>query len=285
MANTIANVYIQTFDRNVRFLAQQTYSKFLPLCQTKPGPSSKHNFERVGTLSASTKAGRAVASPVNDTPWSRRVVTPVTKHAGDLIEPEDAVQMLIDPASNITKVIAMAMARAIDDIIIAAATGNAVDGAGGNNAFPAGQVVGDGTGAISLALATQVQEKFLTNDIDADVPKTIVIGPVQARQLLAITQATSADYVNAKALSEKGVVENWLGFRWMVSTRLAIAAGVISCLAVTDRALGWLMDKDIWSRAEEDPSRSFAVQVYSAFTGGAVRVEDEQIVHFKLLNS
>jgi hypothetical protein len=76
MANTVANVFVQTFERNVRFLAQQKGSRLLAWCQKKTEQSTKHNFERVGKLTAVTKAGRAVASPVNDTPFDRRVVTP-----------------------------------------------------------------------------------------------------------------------------------------------------------------------------------------------------------------
>jgi hypothetical protein len=81
-------------------------------------------------------------------------------------------------------------------------------------------------------------------------------------------------------------VKNWLGFNWLVSNRLTVPlAGQLSCLAFTMRALGFDMKKDIWARVAEDPSVSFAQRVYSAFTGGATRVEDEHIVHFKLLNS
>ena len=81
----------------------------------------------------------------------------------------------------------MAMRRATDDIIIAAATGTALDGGGGSNAFPAGQVVGDGTGEISFDMVTEVQEKFMANDIDPDVPKCFVVGPKQVRRLMQLT--------------------------------------------------------------------------------------------------
>jgi hypothetical protein len=287
MANTVANVFVQTFERNVRFLAQQKGSRLLAWCQKKTEQSTKHNFERVGKLTAVTKAGRAVASPVNDTPFDRRVVTPTTKHVGDLVEPEDIVQMLVDPVSAITVAISYALGRAIDDLIIAACTGNALDGAGATPALPAGQVVGDGTQAISLNLVTQVMQQFLVNDIfPEDGEKVMVVGPVQARQLLNLVQATSRDYVDVKALADTGMVKNWMGFTWLLSNRLTVpAAGQLSCLAFTQRAMGFNMQKDIWARVAEDPSVSFAQRVYSAFTGGAVRVEDEHIVHFKLLNS
>jgi hypothetical protein len=286
MANTVSNVYVQAFERTVRFLAQQKGSKLRKYCQVKTEPGSKYNWERVGKLTATTKAGRAQASPVNDTPFDRRVATLATKHAGDLVEPEDINQMLVDPVSAISQALGMAMGRALDDIVIAAATGAALDGAGGTPAFPAGQLVGDGTGAISLLLASTVGQVFMTNDIDPDVRKVMVIGPVQARQLLSITQATSSDYQNAKALATNGFVASWLGFDWIYSTRLTVpAGGQLSCLCFSEMAMGLLISKDIWAQVAQDPSRSFAYQVYSAFTAGSVRVEDEHIVHLKVLNS
>jgi hypothetical protein len=287
MANTVANAYVLTFEQNVRFLAQQKMSKFRPFCQYRGETSKSHNWDRVGLITATTKAGRAVASPVNDTPYTRRADAQATKHAGDLIEPEDVVQMLSDPASNTTKAIAMAMGRAMDAIIIAAATADTQsDGAGGTVAFPAGQKLGDGTTPITLDFIASVNQIFMTNDIEPDVPKVFFVGPVQVRQMIEIDKATSSFYVNAKALAEKGMVTDWMGFTWVFSNLLTVpAAGQLTCLAFSEMALGLHVTKDIWAKVAEDPSVSFATRVYSAFTAGAARVEDQHIVAATLLNS
>lgn len=292
MANTVSNAFVSTFEANVRFLAQQKGSKLRQFCQYRGQNSKNHNWDRVGKLTATTKAGRAVASPVNDTPYSRRTDAQVTKHAGDLIEPEDIVQMLSDPTSNTTTAISYAMGRAFDALIIAAATGNAVDGTGANVAFnnggtPAGtQLVGDGTSAITLDLVAQVTQVFMLNDIEPDTPKVAVVGPVQVRQLIEIDKATSTFYVNAKALAENGMVKNWMGYTWIFSNLLTVSvAGTLDALFFSEMALGLHVTKDIWAMVAQDPSRSFAWQVYSAFTGGAVRVEDEHLVAGRFLNS
>lgn len=292
MANTVANAYVQTFEANVRFLAQQKGSKLRQFCQFRGETSKNHNWDRVGLLSATTKAGRAVASPVNDTPYSRRTDAQVTKHAGDLIEPEDINQMLSDPANNTTRALAMAMGRAMDALIIAAATGNATDGAGAAVAFnnggtPAGtQLVGDGTQAITLDSIAQVTQLFMRNDIEPDQAKVAIIGPVQVRQMVEMEKATSTFYVNAKALAESGMVTNWMGYTWIFSNLLTVpAAGQLDCLFFSEMALGLHVTKDIWAQVAQDPSRSFAWQVYSAFTAGAVRVEDEHLVAHRVLNS
>ena len=290
MANTIPNVYIQTFEKNVRFLAQQKGSKLRPYVQMRGGDlGEKHNWERVGTIEATTKTGRGVQSPILDTPFSRRVATPVTKHAGDLVEPEDVVQMLVDPASSITTAMGYAMGRAVDDLIIAAATGTALDGQGNANAIPAAQL-NPGTlqnTAISLSAVSQVQKLFLSNNIDPEVKKVAVVSPGQMENLLQIDKATSMFFVNQKALAEEGIIKNWMGFDWIVSNRLLQynSGASTRCLFFSENALGFMMNKDIWTRAEENPDKSFAWQIYSAFTGGAVRVEDEHMVAVDFLNA
>lgn len=286
MAITISNAYIQTFENNVRHLAQQTEAKLRGTVQERGVSSNKHNWERLGTLTASEKTSARTATPTQDAAWDRRVSLAKTYHIGTSSELEDPVQMLVDPNSNLTKAISMGMKRQIDDIIIAAATGDALDGAGSPVTFPAGQKLGTGAEVISFDLITQVQELFMQNDIDPSVPKTAVIGPTQVRKLLQLTEQTSADYVHREALQKltsTGIVPNWMGFRWIMSNRLLVpSATELSCLFYTDQAIGMQVNTDISTKVAQDPSLSFAWRLYAHMTCGAVRVEDEQIVHLHL---
>ena len=283
MAITIDNAYIQTFEQNVRHIAQQKVAKLRGTTQQKSESSEKHNWEILGTLDASEKTSARTATPEQDAAWSRRVSLAKTYHIGTSTELEDPVQMLVDPNSNLTKAIAMGMNRRVDDVIIAAATGTALDGAGASNTFPAGQVLGGATVVIDFDYVTSVQELFMQNDIDPDVHKYFVVGPTQIRKLMAEATQTSSDYVSAQRLLSYGIVPNWLGFTWINSTRLlAPGAGEISCLAFTDAALGCNINLDISVKVAQDPSISFAWRIYSHMTLGAVRVEDEQIIHCHL---
>lgn len=285
MAITIDKVYIQTFERNVRYLAQQADTRLRRFVTEKATDGQKHNWERLGSGEASLKAAARVATPTSDLPWSRRVSLAQTYHMGETVEQEDVVQMLIDPNSNVSAAIANGMKRKIDDILIAAATGTALNGDGTTSAFPAGQVVGDGTGVISIDNILEVQEKFYKNDIDPDESKVMVISPTVQRKLMSLMEVTSGDYQNSKALAT-GMLPNWMGFDWVVSNRLLIpAAGQISCLAFTKRALGFQVNRDITAKVAEDPSLSFAWRIYAHMTMGAVRTEDEHIVHLKVKNA
>lgn len=287
--SSIANVYIQTFERNLRHLAQQSRTKLRSYVIERATNGQYHNWERLGPSNATQKTGRLVNTPVADVPWSRRRSAAQNWHNGDSTEQEDPVQMLVDPNSNITMNLAMSMRRAVDDVLITAATGDATDGAGGAVTFPASQKVDDPTNPISFDHVTQVQEKFLMQDIDPDVPKVFVVGPTQVRKLMQLTEQTSKDYVRAglDQLSQTGIVPNWMGFTWIMSTRLTNGgtAGKKACLAFTRRALGLQVNRDITARIGEDPTKSFAWRIYCFMTMGAVRVEDEQIVWLQVDDS
>lgn len=281
MANSISNVYIETFENNVRHLAQQSIARLRPYVTERGSGGEKHNWERLSAGVASLKSGVRQTTPFQDLPWSRRVSVAATYDAGETTEQEDPVQMLVDPNSNLALNLAMSMRRQVDDVLIAAAGGTALDGDGTANAFPAGQVVGDGTAPISFDNITEVLEVFMSNDIENDVPKVAIVGPTQVRKLMQLTENTSKDYVRRglDELSTTGMVPNWLGFTWIMSTRLNIpTATELDCLFFTRRAIGLQFNRDITARIAEDPSRSFAWVIYCFMTLGAVRVEDEHIV-------
>jgi hypothetical protein len=192
----------------------------------------------------------------------------------------------VDPNSGIATAIAKGMRRAVDAKIITAATSASRNGDGGAVNFVAGQILGDHTAEISFDFVSQVFELFAGNEL-IDEDKCFVIGPKQLRKLQGMVEYTSSDYVNLKALAEKGYTPNWLGFTWILHNGLGASggAGTIDCFAMTRRAIGLHVAKDIWAEAAVRADKSMAVQIYAAMTMGAVRVEDEQLVWAKLADT
>lgn len=282
---TVEQVHIETYEDNIRYLAQQMESRVRPWCMERGTEAGGHNWERIGAADATAKTpvggptGRNVATPEDNYPFSRRRSTPATWHTGDTTEPEDIVKVLIDPNSSIATSQAMAIKRAIDDELFDAAERAADDGNGGTVALPAGQQIGTGTTAITFDSVTETTEKFAENDVDPDERKVYFISPAQARKLLQLTEATSGDYNPDHPLASKGYVESWMGYTWVTSTRLnSPGAGEVNCLAMTRKALGLQVNEDVTARVMEDPTISFAWRIYCRATFGAVRVEDEHIV-------
>ena len=291
MATDIDKVYISTFERTLRHLAQQAITRLRPFVTERSGEGKDHAWERLSASTSTSKAAGLVATPSTGGTYSRRLSIAATEHAGDTTQQEDIVQMLIDPNSNQAMLLAMAIRRAWDTAILAAATGAATDGDGAAVAFDtANQQIAPGS-AITFDLITQVQEKFLENDIELDVPKVFVIGPKQVRKLMQLTEQTSADYVHRESLqrlSTTGIVPNWMGFTWVMSTLLNITAGTpdtIDCVAFTKRGLGMQVNREMLVRVAEDPTNSFAWRIYCATTFGIVRTEDEHVVWLQVQNT
>lgn len=296
MSTTIGNVYIDEFNQYLRHLAQQKYSRLRPYVYEVASGAQTYSFDRVDATrtsgvpdAADPKTTRGQTTPVENYPFTRRVVTAATYNVGELIEFEDQIQAKVDISGGLVQAMAMQMARRYDDVIITAFGGDATDGDGMTQTFPAAQRIGDGTADINFDLITQVQQRFLQNDIQGEVEKVFVIGPAQVRRLLQLTEQTSSDYSaveNRRALMNLNgglIVPNWMGFTWICSTRLlSPSSGQRDCYAFTYRAIGLAVNRDITTFVQQDPSRSFAWSLYSQMTIAATRVEDEQIVGLRV---
>lgn len=292
MAITVTNAYVESFEATVRQLAQQKNSR-LRMCVSEINKQSEtHNWDRLGASTARDKTSARMVSPAGGNgsgavgatdglAWTRRNTTTATKDTGEVIEKENIVQMLIDPKSATTENLVMNMQRKIDDIIIVAATAAAGDGAGGTVAFTAGQTIGDYTTEITLDHILEVDELFMTNDVDPDEERYFVIGPKQRRKLMQLIEVTSSDFQAQQALAT-GYLPNFMGFNWIVSNRLVVPdTDQLDCLAFTKKGIGLHVAGDIEVSVAERPDMSFAWQVYLQMSMAAVRVEDEHVVRFK----
>lgn len=297
MAISIDNAYVEAFERNVRLVAQQGESKLRGFVAEVQNSSESHNWDRLGSAVARAKTAARMVSPgggngsgaVNSTDqlaWTRRKTLAATYDAGEVIEIEDPCQMLADPNAPITMTLGNALKRKVDDVIIAAAGGAALDGDGNSVAYLSTQTIGTSATIITMDTLLEVNQTFLEADVDPDEEKVLVISPVQYRTLMNIEKLTSSDYMSLKALSS-GYLPNFLGFNHVVlSNRLNVpASGQIECLAFTRDAIGLHIAKDITARVSERPDMSFAWQFYVTMTLGAVRVEDERVIKILLKNA
>jgi len=300
MPITVPNAYIETFENNVRHLAQQRISRLRRCVMEVNRQSEAHNWDRLAQSNSRVKPGPRAISPsggdqdggvgtTEGLDWTRRKSLIETRDTGEIIDRENVVQMLIDPKSASTENLVMNMNRAVDDIIIEALGGASRDSAGVAIPYDPAQVVGDGTGAISLDTLLETKELFAANDVDPDVNIALVIGPTQQRKLMQLLEVTSGDFQNAKALAT-GYLPNFLGYDIIVSTRLLLTAtppvaGTIQCYAFTKKGIGFHVARDISAKAAERPDMSFSWQLYCDLSMGAIRVEDEHVVKLDLLDA
>ena len=277
MAYTGNKWYAQQYQDAVLHLAQQKGSKLRNLVFSKTANSEKVNFERLGSTAAVSKTTRYTDTPNVEMVHSRRTVTLADYHWATMHDWTDDVRMLVDPKGSYTKSGGMAMGRAIDDLIIAAATGNAVDGDGTTVALPAGQKITEsGTAGMTLAKILNAKRILDANEVENE-DRVFIIGSRQLEDLLNVTEVKSADYNSVKALVE-GQIDSYLGFKFVRSERLAVASSKRSCIAFSKPGLGLAIGKDMMTKIDERPDKSYGWQVYMAWAMQATRIEDERVV-------
>ena len=279
MSTQITTAFVEQYKSNVFHLAQQKGSRLRGAVKSETVTGTSHYFERIGATAAQVRTTRHSNTPQIDTPHSRRKVTLADYDWADLIDQEDKVRMLISPQSEYAKAGAYAMGRAMDDAIIAAASGNAFGGVAGASsiALPAGQKIAVGTTSLTVAKLIAAKEILDASDVDPDETKYLVCSAKEITSLLGDDKVTSADYNSVKALVA-GQVDTFMGFNFIRTERIAASGGDNLALAFTQSAIGLALGKDISTRISERDDKNYATQVFLSMTIGATRVEDEKVV-------
>ena len=279
MSTQITTAFVEQYKSNVFHLAQQKGSRLRGAVKSETVTGTSHYFERIGATAAQVRTTRHSNTPQIDTPHSRRKVTLADYDWADLIDQEDKVRMLISPQSEYAKAGAYAMGRAMDDAIIAAASGNAFGGVAGATsiALPAGQKIAVGTTSLTVAKLIAAKEILDASDVDPDETKYLVCSAKEITALLGEDKVTSADYNSVKALVA-GQVDTFMGFNFIRTERIAASGGDNLALAFTQSAIGLALGKDISTRISERDDKNYATQVFLSMTIGATRVEDEKVV-------
>jgi hypothetical protein len=280
MSIEITTAFVEQYKSNVFHLAQQKGSRLRDAVRTETVVGKSHFFERIGTAAAQKRTSRHSDTPRMDTPHSRRKVTMDDYDWADLIDNEDKVRMLISPQSEYAMAGAWAMGRAMDDSIIAAATGNAFGGVSGGTtvALPAAQKVAAASGGLTLDKLIEAKEILDGSDVDPDEARYLIATSKQMSDLLALEKVTSSDYASIKALVQ-GEINTYLGFNFIRTERLGLdGSSNRQVLAFTQSGIGLAVGSDVSTRISERADKNYATQVFLSMTIGATRIEDEKVV-------
>jgi hypothetical protein len=185
--------------------------------------------------------------------------------------------MITDPTSSYAQAQAFALGRAMDDVIISAATGVAYTGASGTTQTSLSNTIAAGGTGMTLAKLREAKYILDNADVDPSLPRIIVISPKQLQDMLAITEVQSADYNTIRALVS-GDVNTYMGFQFVTSTRLAKSGSDRTCFVYAIDGILLAMAKDLTVRVDERPDKSYAHQVYACMSLGATRMEEEKVV-------
>ena len=278
MVSTISQAFVEQFKSNVYQLSQQRGSRLGDKVRVESLTGNVDNFERLGSVTAQAKASRHADTPVLDAPSSRRKVSPVDYDWGDLVDREDKLRLIINPESEYAIAGANALGRAKDDIIIAAALGNATDGNGAAVPFDTNNIVAVGAVGLTEAKVLAGIEILNRNEVDEN-DRYFAYGSQQLTNVLQLAAFTSADYNTVRTLMAAQLT-TFLGLSWVRSERLSITApgGTRKCIMWQKMGIGLAINADMFARIAERPDKSFAYQVYCSMTMGSTRIEEAAVV-------
>lgn len=285
MSTEINKAFVQQFSNNLIHLAQQKGSKLAGTVMRKDVTGKSAHFERLGATSAVKRTSRHGDTPLIDTPHSRRRVSMEDYEWADLIDKQDEIRMLIDPRSDYALAGGRALGRTLDDIIIAAAEGNAssIDASdSSSNVALAHTIDEDFNTANSDIIVEKVIEAkriFMANEVDVDSEEFyFLLDSTALHNLLNETEVKSADFNSIKSLVN-GQINTFMGFNFIQTERLSDTSESFKrCLAYAKSGLGLAMGKDITTRISERDDKSYATQVYASMSAGAVRIEEEKVI-------
>ena len=294
MSHQVPMAFVSKYRADATMLIQQRQSRFEPTVGITSQTAQYEFHEQIGPVSAAPWGPRHGDTPLMETPHLRRRVGIFPYVWADLIDRPDRIRMLIDPTGPYTTNAVMAFNRRKDDIIIAAALGNAYTGHEGETvvALPASQkFVGAGFAdkPITVELLTEIKTKFWNNDLDEEEQLTMAVSPDSIRSLLMDERVSSADFNTVRALV-RGDVDEFMGFKFVRTTRLPVrpvneadlTKGFIRTNLVWARG-GLLLSKgqDIQVEVTPRPDKKYSTQVFVSMDLGASRMEEKKVVAFE----
>ena len=277
MSSQITTAFVQQYSANIQMLSQQMGSLLRDKVRVESIVGKNAFFDQVGSVTAQLRTSRHADTPQSDTPHSRRRVSLADYEFADLIDQQDKVRLLIDPTSSYAQAAAMAMGRAMDDVIITAALGTAFTGETGTGTETVQTGVVKGTSGLTVAKLISAKDLLDKADVDPSIPRHIIVGPEQLGNLLGDSEVTSSDFNTVKALV-RGELDSYLGFKFTVSNRLPKTGNDRTCIAYAQDGLLLGIGKDISARIDERADKSYATQVYYCQTIGATRMEKAKVV-------
>ena len=283
MSTQVTTAFVQQYSANVQMLSQQMGSRLRDAVRVENVVGKNAFIDQIGSATAALRTSRHADTPQMDTPHDRRRLSLADYEYADLVDDQDKVRMLIDPTSSYARAAAAAMGRAMDDVIITAATGTANTGETGSGSATLDSTnnsVGSASSndGLTLAKLREAKRKMDLNDVDPSIPRYIAVGPKQIEDLLGDTTVTSSDFNTVKALVQ-GELDTFMGFQFIMSNRLSVDSNDIrKCFAWAEDGLTLGIGKDISARIDERADKGYATQVYYCMSIGAVRMEEDKVV-------
>ena len=313
MSNQITTSMVKQYGSNVYHLVQQKGSRLLNLVDVETQQGEEQFFEQIGAVEARERVGRHSKVLYSDTPHARRKVMFRDFYYADMCDKEDKLRTIIDPTNQYAVAARMALARKVDDELIAAMLGTAYTGKDGSTPVELADAnklaATDGTNHSNLTVfALRKAKKYFWDSESVgyqgdglyEDELTAIVDPSQLEFMLGQLEITNADYNSVKALVQ-GDVNSFMGFKFVRSKRLpvlaaaaytltpatgAVVAGGTDLVAGSRRCIFFqrfgmkaVMPRSIFTRITPEMAEyHYNTQVYAAMSFGATRMEEERML-------
>lgn len=305
MSSEITTAFVQQYNANAFHLSQQKGSLLQDAVRRETQKGKSQFFDRIGSVSAVLRVGRHSSTPQIDTPHSRRMVTMADYEWADLVDDQDKIRMLIDPASEYAMAAAWAFGRSKDDVIIASAFAAAAGGETGSSSVshPNNKkyAANDGTGFTNLNVTTlrAIRRILRQGEVSPDIPLYACVQASQIESLLGQTEVTSSDYNSVKALVQ-GDIDTFMGFKFIDCERLsdlstrtisaspttgAVGSGTSIATSSYRSCIFWAKDglllstgEDLTTKMSERDDKGYSMQVYARMSIGGTRMEEPKVI-------
>lgn len=313
MSVNVNQAFVQQYSTNIMMLLQQQGSRLRNAVQNYSFMGKAASMaEQFGQVSPVRNQSRHSDTPLISTPQDKRWIYPNDYDWADLIDNQDKLRMLIDPAGPYTQAGVWAMGRAMDDEIISGFFNANNTGENGtvststlyafnsNSQSVAATVGASAATGLNIAKLRRAKRILLEAQVDIDNDQLFaVISAKQHDDLLNEAQAVSLDY-NTQPVLVNGKISAFMGFNFIVTERIPGGSGfnaainpaissadsdgsyvagsrwMVPCFAKSGLALGlW---NDIQASVDRRPDKRNSFQVYVTGTFGAARLEEKRCV-------
>lgn len=287
--------YQPKFESQWRRLAQQVDSRLSGAVSVTTGCTGEVNYrDQIKPIEVSSlgtpSQNRIAATAISEIETQKRANYPekfqAVKHFDEFDEIWLAEQS--KPTSQTFLEFKAGFNRKMDDLIIAAATGTSKTGNNGavDTDLPTSQVVSVDTGGTGSGMnldkilnAKQLMEEneVFGQDIDGD-EAYLVLNAKALRALYDEAKITSSDYAGELQALYNGEIDQFLGFNFIRTERLAVATNIRTCFAFVKSGIAL----DIWQnpkfKLSERNDFNDAAQLRGTAAAGATRLEEVKVV-------
>ena len=254
---------------------------------------SSFTTNNIGTVEAREVTGRYQDKEVQDIAHETRIAYMADYDIGPIVvDAFDLAKLVADPTYKYVEALVAAANRRKDKTIYRALldgslTRSTEGGSITSTTLPSGQQIAAGGTAFTKAKIIQARSIFLANEVDENEEVYMAYNAVMARQIMADTTLTSADFMAVQMLQDGKVAKNWMGFTWIPYQVLdTSAANTNRTAAWTKGAVQYGTGLDVRTDVGQNKAkRGHPTEAYAWLSLGATRQDEKKVVQIDFLNN